>query len=144
MKPLSISLLVAFIVIGCRKKSSEAARTTSPLSYTSRMAGSRIWHGTAWGRYFHPDSASGYWTYYNNPITDTFAIAVLNDSTIDATGCWGNPLKLTDTAGGVLTFTALSVYPLCKITYYYIGDSIHYEFNDIGIHTDNHWYMATP
>ena len=64
----TIAFLALLVIVGCKK---------SPLTYTSKIGGIRIWHGTA--NYTNPSIPSQDTTYN---FIDTFPIIVVNNTTI--------------------------------------------------------------
>ena len=122
-------LFSIIIASSCHKKAS-----TNPTSYSSKMGGMRVWHGTLTNPKgtFHtgaPDT-----TYF---IIDTFAINVINDSTITTNKhilYYIDTFKLYDYSDSTITYIVTNPqYQCCSIatdisiTYNYLNNSIIYD-----------------
>jgi hypothetical protein len=123
MKKLALIIITGAFISGCSKSGTTAVtKAKTILDSVKNISGTRIWHGT------HSENWPTIDTFY--AVTDTFAIAVINDSNIIALG---DSLKYyhTDSMNKAIIFLKVnnglgSDYR--EVTYYYTADSIHYDY----------------
>ena len=153
MKNLKLLLLFSLLIIyssGCRKSMPQpAAAIPKRVDSLARMYGARFWHGTSYGvNYILNDSGNFNTINYSNPITDSATITKIDNFTcrffID--NSFGDNIVFMqnsiDTLNKVIYFHDNSPYDI--LIYYYAADSIHFEFHDMGVHTDNNRILMTP
>ncbi len=135
MKTIQLLLFVCLIfIIGCKK---QQQNTPSPKSYTSKMGGIRIWHGTV------NTSYSGL-----SNIADTFTISIINDSTIIVKG---KTLKYNrfDTLYKAIVYNVkydpgYSGQFYTNLAYYFATDNIFYEDDISGSGGYSYLKLYTP
>jgi len=144
---ISFAFLVVIFSLSCKKKN-----TTLPsaymVDYVSKMSGTRLWHGNLYGTYYELQNTGNFnLVNYNNAVIESATIVEINDSTCQFFDTsYGNNTVFfqyyMDTPGKMIVFHDVSPYN--SLTYYYEEDSIHFEFHDMGVHTNNNLILSNP
>ncbi len=154
MKNILITLIVGFPLFfwGCKKQNSDS--NTSPTRFTSKMGGVRIWH------YLFHGATNGWGfgtsTPFSNTFTDTFALSILNETTIElpSNAKLGTENTLFyyfmyDTVANSIYYyangvTSSTFAELTAIIYYPKGDSITISGTYYGLHGWAEQTFRTP